>query len=410
MLCDQCLSERDSKDPIRRGATKPPHSPHAFQSELVTLQNSPAHAQKPYEFLLAPVTNLPTEILREIFGFFGSANQNEFISAFCIRHRVSLPGLFLMAVYARWRIHLASLCNGVLIEAGSAAPLDITFEVAGSSSARLDVLQILVAQAEWRHTLVCFARFSAQYQPPPQTSKTITSLQITVVSVGSDVDSFCDVDSFGFLVDSATFPAVTRLALTFTADYDWKPCNKLFQFNAQKLTEFFLRSSCSITSLHIESAILDDHDLIKVLVHTPKLQHFAFYQNDLHHKARLNTELQHYWVSPTMAFIQSLHGYKGIYSASKSGNALVPKLQHLSLRVFGDWFDDDQLFIDVVLSRSRWAPDPTLARDNGIEGLKSVELKILGRILDEKVYEPLTQLDGQGIRVEVFGEPEIVHT
>jgi len=78
--------------------------------------------------------------------------------------------------------------------------------------------------------------------------------------------------------------------------------------------------------------------------------------------------------------------------------------------VFGNWFDDDQLFIDVVLSRSRWAPDPTLARDNGVERLQSVELKILGHISDEEVYEPLTQLDGQGIRVEVFGDPETVHT
>ncbi|KAJ3876170.1 hypothetical protein F5051DRAFT_43332 [Lentinula edodes] len=77
---------------------------------------------------------------------------------------------------------------------------------------------------------------------------------------------------------------------------------------------------------------------------------------------------------------------------------LVPNLQHLSLRLPGDWFTD-KLFIDVVLlALDLWN------LNFAIERLKFVELKVLGRVLNNDLYVSIFNEVGRTRSEGVFGE------
>ncbi|KAE9399149.1 hypothetical protein BT96DRAFT_708554 [Gymnopus androsaceus JB14] len=408
-----------------------------LHSELAILQNERTHAQnqqEAYRSLLAPVRRVPTEILQEIFAFFGGEVPNRLTV-----NRVSFPGLSLMAVCTRWRnvagscpslwsyiflradafdtddiSDLEALCRPLkwcLDQAGPTVPLDIVFEGTTEQDGEIEVLKLFVAQARrWRHAhffttglLTDFQNLGVlsetnlssleslyvmqsleYYQPdiqlfqkagrkltklsfsaiedsnavnaiiplsqikdlhledvsfdsgllhacphlqkvsymlhprdgedltfPEQTSQIVPSLKIAADITSRHHSEDC-ADSFGAFLDSAIFPAVKWLHLAFRGvnECEWH------QFNTLKFTEFLQRSKCSLTFLHIESAMISDDDLIMVLIHTPELRHFTFHQNHEEHKVRMNA-LQLEWVSPTMVFIKRLHACNGIDSTPR---------------------------------------------------------------------------------------------
>ncbi|KAE9386555.1 hypothetical protein BT96DRAFT_1005965 [Gymnopus androsaceus JB14] len=165
---------------------------------------------------------------------------------------------------------------------------------------------------------------------------------------------------------------------------------------------FILRSTCSLTFLQLGDPFISTHDLLTLLLHTPALSHLDFYQN--HRLEPTEEQLADDPVlapSLTMSWIKRLHAY-GTEGSHECNNALLPKLTNLFLTVLGSWFDDDQLFVDVILSR--WVPDPSLASDIGITCLKAVKLKVWGRSLDDKVYERVVQLGKAGMKVELSSE------
>lgn len=214
-----------------------------------------------------------------------------------------------------------------------------------------------------------------------------------------------------FLV-SASYPALKKMVVDF---------DPLSRYNApavvgqdiedllwpqSEMTSFILRSSCSLTFLQLKDPFITTYDLITLLLHTPSLSHFELYQahrrNLTEEEQSANKQHSRKRLEPlTTAWIKRLHAHS-IEGSCDFNNPLLPKLINLSLTVLGDWFDDDQLFVDVILSR--WVSDPSLALDFGISCLKSVELKIWGRLLDEKVYEPLVQLGKLGMKVELSSE------
>ncbi|KAE9405959.1 hypothetical protein BT96DRAFT_987941 [Gymnopus androsaceus JB14] len=239
---------------------------------------------------------------------------------------------------------------------------------------------------------------------PPQTSASASSLEVILMGAQGQPNSI------GAFLDSSHFPALKHMSIDFHTQ-NGKQTEQFIRINAEKIawpekkfTEFLLRSQCSLTSLEITDAVISDVDLIDLFKHTPLLHRFSFYQHPRQAVPAILVEK----IKPatiklpplTMVFIESLHAFvleggRGL-NMYKFGKAILPKLQHLSLMVLSDWFDDDQLFVDVVCSR--WIPE---GEGIGVDCLKSVELKVWGRILDEKVYEPLAKLDGQGMRVEL---------
>ncbi|KAE9404746.1 hypothetical protein BT96DRAFT_1016095 [Gymnopus androsaceus JB14] len=53
---------------------------------------------------------------------------------------------------------------------------------------------------------------------------------------------------------------------------------------------------------------------------------------------------------------------------------------------------------------TRWVPGPILDEEIGTACLKSVELKVWGRLFNEKVYRPLIQVGKAGMKIEMSSE------
>ncbi|KAF9077379.1 hypothetical protein BDP27DRAFT_608069 [Rhodocollybia butyracea] len=227
----------------------------------------------------------------------------------------------------------------------------------------------------------------------PQFSETIRSLSVLFKWLHRYVS-----ETFSLLMDAACFPALQEITITYEehdSDILWPQ---------HKVISFLLRSGCSLTTLEIRDVAISNDNLVALLGHTPELRRFNFYEDPRHltrekdSKARASKH-QH----TTMSFIARLHAFGDIEDGGPHGfaNPLVPKLEHLSLRVLADWFDVDQLFVDVVCSR--WSPEPSVVAMTGIECLKSVNLQVLGRNLNEEVYKPLIQLRKAGLQIELIG-------
>ncbi|KAE9410759.1 hypothetical protein BT96DRAFT_237367 [Gymnopus androsaceus JB14] len=122
-----------------------------------------------------------------------------------------------------------------------------------------------------------------QTSPPPQISKSVSCLEIRLgvdwIPKRSDDNS----DIFGILLPSCHFPTLQRLSIIYNDDH----CGRFF--NAERVTEFLLRSKCFLTTLQIEDAIISDGDLINILRNTPELQHLSFYENPLQSQSGRNS-------------------------------------------------------------------------------------------------------------------------
>ncbi|KAF9071718.1 hypothetical protein BDP27DRAFT_1321792 [Rhodocollybia butyracea] len=228
---------------------------------------------------------------------------------------------------------------------------------------------------------------------PPQFSDTIRSLSLLIER------GHCVPETFSLLMDAARFPALKEMSINYQGLYEYIP------WPQDKVASFLLRSGCSLTILEIENIISSNDDLVTLLVNTPELRRFNFYEDPRRRrKTETHSEAPSSERQPlTMSFIARLHAYRDIEHGDSHAfaNPLVPKLEHLSLRVLADWFNVDQLFVDVVCSR--WSPEPNVVAMTGIECLKSVKLKVLGRKLNKEVYTPLIQLRKAGLQVELVG-------
>ncbi|KAF9019409.1 hypothetical protein BDP27DRAFT_1355025 [Rhodocollybia butyracea] len=238
-----------------------------------------------------------------------------------------------------------------------------------------------------------FFKESYSSEIPPQLSETVRSLSV-LIERGHLVP-----ETFSLLMDAACFPALQEMSINYQGLY------KDTLWPQDKVTSFLLRSGCSLTTLEIENADISNDNLVAFLVNTPQLRRFNFYEK--HTERRKIEKGFKVHVLDHMSFIARLHAYgdiEGHGDPHAFTNPLVPKLEHLSLCVLADWFNSDQLFIDVVCSR--WSPEPSVVAMTGIECLKSVKLKVLGRTLKEEVYRPLIQLRKAGLQVDLICDTE----
>ncbi|KAF9077338.1 hypothetical protein BDP27DRAFT_1312224 [Rhodocollybia butyracea] len=235
---------------------------------------------------------------------------------------------------------------------------------------------------------------SYSFEIPPQTSETVRSLSL---SFGR---GHCVPETFTLLMNAACFPALQEMSISYEELLD-----RDILWPQDKFISFLVRSGCSLTTLEIENIAISNDSLVSLLVNTPELRRFNFYEKPVAEMAEMKKKSKaptskHQHI--TMSFIARLHAYYGdIEDGNSHGLAspIVPKLEHLSLRVLADWFDIDHLFIDVVCSR--WSPEPSVVAMTGVQCLKSVKLKVLGRNLNEEVYRPLIQLRKAGLQVDI---------
>lgn len=244
---------------------------------------------------------------------------------------------------------------------------------------------------------------------PYHTLNTLQALSVSLAKAGPHTGP---PKALRKVLESACYPALKRLVvdLNIYATYNayavvGRDAEEL-GWPQREVTSFILRSGCSLTFLQLRDTFISTRDLLTLLLHTPALSHLELYQP---HRCKPTEEQLRNMVPDqmgleplTMAWIKRLHAH-GTEDSYDFGNPLVPKLTHLSLTVLSDWFNDDQLFVNVILSR--WVPDLILASEIGVACLKSVELKVWGRLLDDKVYQPLLQLGNLvGMKVELLGE------
>ncbi|KAE9389892.1 hypothetical protein BT96DRAFT_926267 [Gymnopus androsaceus JB14] len=153
--------------------------------------------------------------------------------------------------------------------------------------------------------------------------------------------------------------------------------------NFDPFMAFLSRSSCSLTTLFIESLALADSKLIDLLTHIPTLLDFSI--NDS-------------YVLPTQSpitgrFIESLR--------ATSHPPIVPRLHSLKLDVGAITFEDGSV-VDMV--RSRWIPGRRSSEqlEPRVECLRELTIKFRNRNEIQGVYQPLEDMDRDGMRVVVL--------
>ncbi|KAF9077444.1 hypothetical protein BDP27DRAFT_1312444 [Rhodocollybia butyracea] len=183
---------------------------------------------------------------------------------------------------------------------------------------------------------------------PRQSSETIHSLSV-LIERGHYVP-----ETLSLLMDAARFPALQEMSI----NYQGSELHIDIPWPRHKVTSFLLQSGCSLTTLEIENVVISNDDLVALLVRTPELRRFNFYETEIKKDSKAPTS-KHQHI--TMSFITCLHAYGDIEDGDPDAftNPLVPKLEHLSLR----------LFIDVP----------------GVVAI-TVKLKVLGRTLKEELH------------------------
>lgn len=153
--------------------------------------------------------------------------------------------------------------------------------------------------------------------------------------------------------------------------------------NFDPFMAFLSRSSCSLTTLFIESLALADSKLIDLLTHIPTL---------------LNFSIDDSYILPTHSpitgrFIESL--------CATSHHLIVPRLHSLKLDVGASTFEDGSV-VDMV--RSRWIPGRRTSEQ--VECLREFTIKFRNRKEIQGVYQPLEDMDRDGMRVVVLWQNE----
>ncbi|KAF9077400.1 hypothetical protein BDP27DRAFT_1442064 [Rhodocollybia butyracea] len=110
------------------------------------------------------------------------------------------------------------------------------------------------------------SRFS---EIPPQTSETIRSLSVVFE------DGHCAPQTFSSLMDAAHFPALQEMSIYYE---ELQVLARDTLWSHDKFISLLLRSGCSLTTLEMENIVICNDDLVSLLVTTPELCRFNFYE------------------------------------------------------------------------------------------------------------------------------------
>ncbi|KAF5368488.1 hypothetical protein D9758_002394 [Tetrapyrgos nigripes] len=208
---------------------------------------------------------------------------------------------------------------------------------------------------------------SSEVSFQPQMLYTVRDLTLEVIGNREIVNR--EHNLLARLMSSFTLPSLKTLtfrSLSYPAFTAYWQCD-VFE-------GFFHRSMCSLTSLRLLSMGITDLDTVSLLQCTPTLVELEISEAPAPSKPFV-----------TIHLLETLHSLD--FQASTlidSSEPLVPKLKSLTLHVRGPHFNDTA-FVDMILSRSE-------SRSNGIECLRSVTLRLEGRLMEGKAAYQLRSL------------------
>ncbi|KAF5366054.1 hypothetical protein D9758_006600 [Tetrapyrgos nigripes] len=246
----------------------------------------------------------------------------------------------------------------------------------------------------------------------------MVEFQMSNCEVGYDI---LEAHLLKLLIDKLTLPSLTTLAIrNFHEEVDkWDHTNmeQIFKGNwpHQSFSDFFQRSACSLSVLHLDYISLSDTDLCSLLKLHPSLvelrireirrKDFNFAPYPLFEDDTEDRIVFQFQDLITPLLLANLHALDhGLASSSP----LVPKLENLHFTADGDLFDD-VLFWKMVVSR--WVPnsDTSSRGENaatGVSCLRSVKLCVLGRALREDVDLKLRDLKKAGLDFVLLSKDE----
>ncbi|KAJ8079795.1 hypothetical protein PM082_016617 [Marasmius tenuissimus] len=211
-------------------------------------------------------------------------------------------------------------------------------------------------------------------------------------------------------LDCLTLPSLTDLRI-------WGDCENDKQFRGSwpksSLDSFFARSRCVLTSLKVSGMPVSGEDILSLLKHTPHLHTFFFtelFANDYYipHQSVPQVLVK----SITKSFVEAFRLVDPLLPVTSASDkdpkpgqdvrdVLLPRLKRLKFRV-QQHFDADVEFVEMVRSRR------SIDYKHGIQRLCSVSLNVLNKVLEGSVYEPLKELDKEGLMVVVHGDGMVV--
>ncbi|KAE9382312.1 hypothetical protein BT96DRAFT_952277, partial [Gymnopus androsaceus JB14] len=222
--------------------------------------------------------------------------------------------------------------------------------------------------------------------PPHRLHQSDTVISFALHGTGNAERGFRDVES---LLGTLKFPSLTTLSVQF--DYHGQNAHFLQkQWPHLAFISFISPCTSSITSLTLFDIPVRSYELIEILQLSSNLTHLAVQQTLYHGRGTLR-------VTPmksrlNMEFIQAL-----ICSQPRS---LVKQLTNIILHVSSDWFNDSQIFVEVVRSRC-------YDGCNWIGCLKSVELHLLDVEVTESLLTPLQALQIKGLKLDIRGAKDL---
>uniref|UniRef100_A0A0W0GBQ6 Uncharacterized protein n=1 Tax=Moniliophthora roreri TaxID=221103 RepID=A0A0W0GBQ6_MONRR len=185
----------------------------------------------------------------------------------------------------------------------------------------------------------------------------------------------------------STFPHLTSIEISgpsfFHEDYrPWK------EWEDAPMKFFLLRSSCSITSLIIQDVPITSDQTIFLLRLLPELKLLSLGEYGM----------QEPWYRQilTHSFIRLLSVNHDSYSDSSI--QFLSGLTHLALHACSK--DLDQVALREAIA-SRWLPDPEYASQIGVDCLRSVSIRLMGKEEPDIVLYSLRELQDAGMHVEI---------
>ncbi|KAK1216818.1 hypothetical protein PQX77_020551 [Marasmius sp. AFHP31] len=206
------------------------------------------------------------------------------------------------------------------------------------------------------------------------------------------------------IVSNLTLPSLTKLYIM--GDCDWDGAFDR-EWPRGSIDSFLSRSQSAgvLTTVVFDGLPITDVDVITFLQHTPSLESLTL--NELFAKNYYRDHLN----GAELGLGQTVQSVSRLFVDTlntrfhPSRSPFLPKVRSLRFRVHKH-FDADAEFVDMV--KSRWyssrAEQATLTHAS----LREVTLTVLNRDLDEELYEPLKEVEEEGLRVVVEGNGQII--
>lgn len=153
---------------------------------------------------------------------------------------------------------------------------------------------------------------------------------------------------------------------------------------------FLSRSSCNITTLSMIGLPISDTHLKGILCLLPSLTRLTV-------KGNPYREITPHAVSDNLVI--SLNSYSG------RSSSLLPNLLFLSLQSYGSAVSD-QCFVETI--KSRWSPTEPETGVRRVACLRSVVLRVEGRVFDRGTIEPLRHLAKAGMKMSLHDDDGLV--